>query len=73
MNRRYALIALDRHHECVDFPGCYLVLITRTAQWTRGSGANKAVNDLKHPPPREIVEQIAEVAFEQAPCGRPDA
>jgi hypothetical protein len=32
MNRRYALIALDRHHECADFPGCHLALITRIAQ-----------------------------------------
>jgi hypothetical protein len=32
VNRRYALIALDRDHECVDFSGCYLILFTLTAQ-----------------------------------------
>jgi hypothetical protein len=73
MNRWYALIALDRHHECADFPDCHLARITRTAQWTRGSGANKAVNDLKHPPPREIVEQIAEVALDQNSIWKTDA
>jgi hypothetical protein len=32
MNRRYALIALDRDHECVDFSDCYLILLT-LAPW----------------------------------------
>ena len=45
MNRRYALIALDRRHECADFPGCYLVLLTLTAQWGRGSRGNKVIAD----------------------------
>jgi hypothetical protein len=31
-NRRYALIALDRAYECADFSGCYLILLTLTAQ-----------------------------------------
>jgi hypothetical protein len=71
MNRRYALIALDRHHDCADFPGCYLVLLTLIAQWNSGSRGNKAIADRTYTPLREIVEQIAEVAFEQAPSGRP--
>jgi hypothetical protein len=45
MNRRYALIALDRRHECADFPGCDLALRTPTAQWSRGSRENKVMAD----------------------------
>jgi hypothetical protein len=71
MNRRYALIALDRHHECADFPGCYLVLLTLIAQWNSGSHGNKAIADWTYTPLREIVERIAEVEFDQAPSGRP--
>ena len=72
MNRRYALIALDRHHECADFPGCYLIQLTLTAQWRRGSRGNKVIADRTYTPLREIVEQIVEAAFDQAPSGRLD-
>ena len=73
MNRRYALIALDRGHECADFPGCDLALLTLTAQWRRGSRGNKVIADRTYNPLREIPEQIAEAALDQAPCGRSDA
>jgi hypothetical protein len=72
MNRWYALIALDRPHECADFPGCHLVLLTLTAQCRRASRENKVIADRKYSPLREIVEQIAEVTLE-ASCGKPDA
>jgi hypothetical protein len=68
MNRRYALIALDRDHECVDFSDCYLILLTLTAQWRRGSRGNKVIAD-RTSPLREIVEQMAAIALDQAPSG----
>ena len=64
MNRWYALIALDRPHECADFPGCHLVLLTLTAQCRRASRENKVIADRTYNPHREIVEQIAEAAFD---------
>jgi hypothetical protein len=69
MNRRYALIALDRDHECVDFSDCYLILLTLTAQWRRGSRRDKVIADRTYTPLREIVEQMAAIALDQAPSG----
>jgi hypothetical protein len=65
MNRRYALIALDRGHEWAEFPGCHLACLR-----DRGSRENKVIVDPKHGSLRKIVEQIAELALDQAPSGR---
>src|SRR5215471_14765266 len=69
-NRRYALIALDRHHECADFLGCHLACLRCCSMESRRSW-NKVATDPKHTSLREIVEQIAEVALDQASSGTP--
>ena len=55
MNRRYALIALDHHHECADFSGCHLALFTRLLN-EAAARRKKFVADPKNAPVCEIVE-----------------
>jgi hypothetical protein len=72
MNRRYALTHLTLVSNALTFPAGIWTCLHDCSMKSRLSWEQSDCRS-EYAPLREIVEQIAEVAFEQARCGRPDA